>query len=335
MSDRDLDRFYREAGAEDAERPSAAVRQSILREAQRLAAGASQDTARASDGRPTLQRRRRLSPWISSWISSWASRGRTLRWQIVAPVAAALLAALVLAPEWSTHLFGAAGPSESTRQSHQNASETAADLARSAPAASPEMAAPSANEAAAHAASPSAPPAPFSHSDLAVSNMQAPAAPMPVPPPVLLSRTPPSPLPPSAAAGDAVGAAAARAAAASAPSSRAEATQSADAQSAANVAAGGTRPPENPLQQAASSGDETQLQALLQASGVGIDARDAHGRTALMLAVMHAHASIVRELLERGADPNIADARGRRPLAVAQEQNQREIVAALLADGAR
>ncbi|HLK70497.1 MAG TPA: hypothetical protein VKT19_00955, partial [Steroidobacteraceae bacterium] len=186
MSDRDLDRFYREAGAEDAERPSAAVRQSILREAQRLAARASQGTARASDGRPTLQRSRWLSPWISSWISRWAARGRALRWQIVAPVAAAVLAAIVLAPEWSTHLFGAAGPSESARQSHQNASETAADLARPAPAAAPEMAAPSANEAAAPAASPSAAPAPFGHGDLAVSNMQAPAPRMPALPPVPL-----------------------------------------------------------------------------------------------------------------------------------------------------
>jgi uncharacterized protein len=68
---------------------------------------------------------------------------------------------------------------------------------------------------------------------------------------------------------------------------------------------------------------------------ISINARDASGRTALLLAVLHRHEAIARALLERGADPNIAAADGRAPLAVARDQNEGPVVEALLQAGAR
>jgi ankyrin repeat protein len=77
-----------------------------------------------------------------------------------------------------------------------------------------------------------------------------------------------------------------------------------------------------------------QARALLRNGSVDINSRDRNGRTALMLAVIYRHEALVRELLERGADPNSADAQGRTPLSVAQEQNQRGMAALLRQAGA-
>jgi ankyrin repeat protein len=65
-----------------------------------------------------------------------------------------------------------------------------------------------------------------------------------------------------------------------------------------------------------------------------IDARDASGHTALMLAVLQDHEAVVRALLEQGADPNIGDAAGITPIAVARQQHQPRMVDALLQAGA-
>jgi ankyrin repeat protein len=88
------------------------------------------------------------------------------------------------------------------------------------------------------------------------------------------------------------------------------------------------------VRRAAEIGDVTTLQSLLGKQPV-IEARDADGRTALMLAALHGQAAAVDALLARGADPNAADARGMTPLQAAVAANQPAIVAALQRAGAR
>lgn len=88
------------------------------------------------------------------------------------------------------------------------------------------------------------------------------------------------------------------------------------------------------LRQAAERGDVPALQALLGNQPI-IDARDAVGRTALMLATLHGRTQAVELLLAAGADPNAADANGTVPLQVALAGNQPAIVAALRQAGAR
>ncbi len=94
-------------------------------------------------------------------------------------------------------------------------------------------------------------------------------------------------------------------------------------------------PQSDPLHEAAAQGDVARVRSLLQQSAAPIDARDASGRTALMLAVLHGHEAVVRALLEQGADPNISDAVGHTVLAVARRQHQLPVIEALLQAGAR
>lgn len=88
------------------------------------------------------------------------------------------------------------------------------------------------------------------------------------------------------------------------------------------------------LRRAAEIGDIRGLQMQLE-DRASIDARDASGRTALMLAVLHGHGDAVDALLARGADPNAADAQGTTPLQTAEATNQPAVVAALRRAGAR
>jgi hypothetical protein len=88
------------------------------------------------------------------------------------------------------------------------------------------------------------------------------------------------------------------------------------------------------LRRAAEIGDIPGLQAALD-QRVDIDARDAGGRTALMLATSHGQIAAVNALLARGADPNATDARGTTPLQAAVAGDQGDIVAALKRAGAR
>jgi hypothetical protein len=82
------------------------------------------------------------------------------------------------------------------------------------------------------------------------------------------------------------------------------------------------------LQSAVAQGDAAQAAALLD-QGAVIDARDAAGRTPLMVAVTQGRLEIVRLLLARGADPDVADNTGRTPLQQARLQNLAEIAALL------
>ncbi len=88
------------------------------------------------------------------------------------------------------------------------------------------------------------------------------------------------------------------------------------------------------LRQAAQDGDVAGLQSLL-AGPIDVNARDAGGRTALMLATLHGQAGAVDALLAHRADPNLPDARGTTPLQAALDGNQPAIATALQRAGAR
>jgi hypothetical protein len=87
------------------------------------------------------------------------------------------------------------------------------------------------------------------------------------------------------------------------------------------------------LDSAVAQGDAAQAASLLD-QGAVIDARDAAGRTPLMLAVIQGKLELVRLLLARGADPNAADNAGHTPLQQATKRNLQDVAALLEQAGA-
>jgi ankyrin repeat protein len=73
---------------------------------------------------------------------------------------------------------------------------------------------------------------------------------------------------------------------------------------------------------------------LLLDAGAAIDARDASGQTALMLAAERGLAGMASLLLERGASPDLRDSRGESALIRASRAGEAQAVQALLAGGA-
>jgi ankyrin repeat protein len=88
------------------------------------------------------------------------------------------------------------------------------------------------------------------------------------------------------------------------------------------------------LRHAAEVGDLAGLERLIGRQA-NIDARDAAGRTALMLATLQGKTDAVLALLAHGADPNAVDASGTTPLQAATAGGQTAIVTALQRYGAR
>jgi hypothetical protein len=88
------------------------------------------------------------------------------------------------------------------------------------------------------------------------------------------------------------------------------------------------------LRAAAAQGDIATLRMLL-GTHVALDAPDPHGQTALMQAVRHGQVAATETLLAAGADPNVADNEGVRPLAAAQAATQASIAELLRRYGAR
>jgi hypothetical protein len=105
-------------------------------------------------------------------------------------------------------------------------------------------------------------------------------------------------------------------------------------QSAVPMAAARLLDPAAELRHAAGNGDMPALRAALERRPL-IDARDADGRSALMLAVLRGRGEAVDALLAAGADPNAADVHGVTPLHAALNGEQADIAAALRRAGAR
>lgn len=89
-------------------------------------------------------------------------------------------------------------------------------------------------------------------------------------------------------------------------------------------------PPPPPLTRAVSKGDTATVRALL-AKGADVQARDAHGRTALMYAAENGDPTIVQALLTNGADVNARDWQGWTALIYAAENGDITTAQTLLA----
>jgi len=298
----DADEQYRRASELDTSRPSEATRRAVLEHAARLAAE-----------RSRRRTRRR-----------WPLAGVTLKWQaIVGTAAAAALAGVMIAPQF----LAPTAPSGSQR----------------APAATP-----AAQEGLQKSlSSPASPPAPVQSVAPPIQAVNAPTR-APIPPSV--RRAPFGESAPSAAS-DAV--------TTDQLEQRAEANAARESSSVQEVVVTGGRrvaapttsfspmagAPYRPapaqasaspdaLRHAAAGGDLAALKGAL-AGASDIDARDAQGRTALMLATLNGQADAVAVLLAHGADPSAADARGTTPLQAAVAADEREIIAMLRRYGAR
>jgi hypothetical protein len=296
MSERDLDQLYRRASGKDPARPGASVRQAILDEAHQLAT--------RTDARQ----------------SRWLARLSRVHWQIAAPLAAAVLAAIVLAPQLRSSLRPNGKQPPAPRMTAMSDTRPVrplpAPLARTAPLVAAARLAPKAFPATAEA----------SRSN--VDRESGAPSPLPSPTPsTAANRAPSAELAPSQDATARLQASPAPAAAPAAPL-HTRSVQSKRASTPEPSADG-------PLQQAAARGDVASVRSLLQQSTVSINERDRLGRTALLLAVMNDQEAVVRALLERGADPNLSDAEGRTPLAIARERNDTRMVETLRQAGAR
>jgi ankyrin repeat protein len=92
-------------------------------------------------------------------------------------------------------------------------------------------------------------------------------------------------------------------------------------------------PPEG-FWRAAQNGDVREIRGTLY-SNVDVNALDAKGHRALILAIAYGHVDIVRVLLAHGANPNLPDAHGTTPLAAAHARGNFEILKALERSGLR
>ncbi|ACU97123.1 ankyrin repeat domain-containing protein [Saccharomonospora viridis] len=83
----------------------------------------------------------------------------------------------------------------------------------------------------------------------------------------------------------------------------------------------------------AREGDTKQLGEFID-HGLPVNVTDPAGNTLLMLAAYHGHAETVRDLLARGADPNLRNARDQAPIAGALFKGEDEVVTVLRQAGA-
>jgi hypothetical protein len=311
----DIDDLYRRAAAQDPSRPSDAVRQAVFAHAAQLAAdrALTREPANAdTPGRITPMGKR--PPRRARYLST-----------LVGTLAAAVFVGLLVIPRFL--MTPDAPPPRVSALSPVPAKPVAAPApAPSAPKASglnPHEAAPPERSAAAAQARTRA------HQDARVEFDKAKRALTPVEPlaesnamsaPASAGRAyaPPvaaAPLPPPAPA--LTGGAAA---VPPAPSPVANALASPTATTAA-------------LTRAAEQNDITALQTMFD-QGIDVNARDANGRTPLMLAVLSGQSRAVEVLLAHGANVDAADRNGVTPLQAAESARRADIAAALRRAGA-
>jgi ankyrin repeat protein len=89
---------------------------------------------------------------------------------------------------------------------------------------------------------------------------------------------------------------------------------------------------ENMLFEAAGSGNLERVRELL-AAGVPVNARDANGRTALLMATRANYPDVAKILIAAGADVNAKDANKDTPFLYAGAEGRNEILQAILASG--
>ncbi|MFG2088919.1 MULTISPECIES: ankyrin repeat domain-containing protein [unclassified Spirillospora] len=83
----------------------------------------------------------------------------------------------------------------------------------------------------------------------------------------------------------------------------------------------------------AREGDTGQLAEFID-HGLPVDAADPNANTLLMLAAYHGHAETVRALLDRGANPDLRNARDQSPIAGALFKGADDVVTVLREAGA-
>ncbi|MDO9359470.1 MAG: ankyrin repeat domain-containing protein [Polaromonas sp.] len=287
----DLLQRYHEASAQDDARPSAHVRDAVRAHAEMMARQHNAHTAPAATSTPAANQPR----WKLSLLASIALAGLT--------------GLLVVqfdrgTPEEQEAAYGRPAPSAAPPPVVQESAPPAAPAApRPAPARqsaqAPQKATADARSpapATAREATRNAPlPATQEAASLPAANTAAAPEPSPaVPPPAAFPAAPrPAPAAPSAAfrmpqqQQDNAGL--------QAPRARAESAAARD--------------PSAALHDAARAGRLTQLEGLLR-EGAPINAPDAAGRTALVLAVINGHAAMVQRLMALGANPALVDKEG-------------------------
>ena len=293
----DVDDYYRRVSALDPSRPNESVRRAVVEHAARLA------EERTANNAPTGIRSTRPARNQTWW-----------RPAAIGTLAAAVLAGLLITPQFLTPRappMSASAPAQVSQPKAGATPATPAEIQEHPPgaAADEQLPSPSSSEAQGNAA-------PTSNSVAEIAAKNAPAK--------------------------VQSAAKARSGAAASSDSETDDRRTQTTPSTVSVlpappqAAAPVVPaePAAELRRAAEIGDVTKLQSLL-GNQPGIDARDENGRTALMLATLHGQAAAVDALLARGADPNVADARGITPLQAAVAANQPAIIAALQRAGAR
>ncbi|MEP6885182.1 MAG: ankyrin repeat domain-containing protein [Gammaproteobacteria bacterium] len=319
----DVDNRYRRAAALDSSRPSDSVRRSVLEHAAKLASERSA-VAGSNQERSTVAGPVEDIP-ANLGVERSAANKRWWRPAIFGALAAAGLAGLLIAPQY----LPPRAPS-TVAQSEVEATRRAADAAPSPPAAPPPLMARRQSMEKDRAAADNAAVIAESVRDKASSYAVPPEleslADARNAPAVTTGATT------VAAPAEAPGATAATTTSAGAGATRL--TDSLTAKPAGGVIQARSRESAAALRQAAETGDVQGLKVQV-ARSADIDARDAGGRTPLMLATLHGQLRAVEALLAAGADANAVDEGGVTPLQAAVNGNQPAIAAALRRAGAR